>query len=135
MPSNWVIGEQPRLLNPAQLTRLEAQIVARLNVASVDLKTITRKDWEPLFRQLYRDVLANNTGRVEVFNGNYGLNRGLGSAFVVLAVLFAASLPHRWLAALVLIGAALIHLIRMQRFGLYFAREVFTGFLNLPAKS
>src|SRR5262249_32524865 len=109
-------------------------MAARLNVAGVDLKTSTTKDWEPLFRQLYRDVLVNNPGRVEVFNGNYGLNRGLGSAFVVLAALFAAAPPHRWLAALVLIGAALIHLIRMQRFGLHFAREVFTGFLNLPAK-
>src|SRR5262249_39574485 len=70
MPSNWVIGTSPRLLNREQIKLLQAQIAARLNIEGVNLETVTKKEWKPVFLQVYRDVLANNPGRVEIFNGN-----------------------------------------------------------------
>jgi hypothetical protein len=83
--------------------------------------------------QLYRDVLANNPGRIETFNGNYGLNRGLGAGLLALAALFGIVPPHRWTIALCLGTIALVYFVRMDRFGRYFAREVLTGFFNLPS--
>jgi hypothetical protein len=85
----------PHLLQRKQRQRLQPQIGVRLGIGGIDLAKITQKEWTPIFQQVYRDVLANNPGRVEVFNGNYGLNRGLGAALAGLAILFSAAPPHQ----------------------------------------
>jgi hypothetical protein len=134
MPSTWVVGSTPKILRPEQVEMLQERVRDRLEIRDCDIRKLTSKEWTPIFWQLYRDVLANAPGRVEVFNGNYGLNRGLCAALLSLAVVVLCFWPDRWRAAILCLIGAAIYLWRMHRFGVHFSREVFTGFILLPAK-
>jgi hypothetical protein len=97
-----------------------------------------QKKWRPITRQICTDVAKNGRpDRIDTFNGNYGLNRGLASACLVLAVV---ALAHTgwWIGAGLCAGAA-IYGYRAYRFGVRYARERFLQFLVLyetlgPAK-
>ena len=131
MPSNWFIQASQSLLTAEQCECVRRRFRERYRIEVPELQALDRKRWEPLFGQLYRDVLQFNPGRIETFNGNYGLNRGLATALLCLVpnILLAAP-PHRWFVvggAFVLAG---VYGYRMYRFGVYFAREVFFGFIS-----
>jgi hypothetical protein len=134
MPSNWVIHAESRLLTSQQITLLEKLIRARLRHDIPGVVGMERDTWNRIFQQLYRDVLAHGAGRTETLNGNYGLNRGLASASLVLAAAVLIFLPQKWFVTLVLFSVAAIYLYRTYRFGVHFAREVYTRFLLLPAQ-
>jgi uncharacterized membrane protein len=68
-------------------------------------------------------------GRIDTFNGNYGLNRGLASATAILAVVSATQ--SSWWIALALLAISGVFLYRAYRFGVYYARELFMQFLVL----
>jgi hypothetical protein len=109
-------------------------IRARLRHDIPGVVGMERDTWNRIFQQLYRDVLAHGAGRTETFNGNYGLNRGLASASLVLAAAVLIFLPQKWFVTLVLFSVAAVYLYRTYRFGVHFAREVYTRFLLLPAQ-
>lgn len=134
MPSQWPRDPERPLIGIEQrgvlLRKIEARIGTKLDPTTV----IAKADWRSLFHVIYRDVLASGTAaRVEVFNGSYGLNRGLAAASITLIPLVLHKAPdnaHWWVGAL-LISAA-VYSYRMFRFGVHFAREVFIRFLLLP---
>jgi hypothetical protein len=130
MPSNWVIGAKPRLLTSAQIQTLRTRLKSRCSL-DVDLATIGQADWDKCFQQLYRDALVNAPGRIEVFNGNYGLNRGLASALLVVLAVALAKCALDLQTGLIVGAMTALMLYRMHRFGRHFAREVLLGFLNL----
>lgn len=134
MPSNWVVGGSPRLLAPKQIEKLEAMVRSRLELQIPALAEMSRDDWHPISRQIYSDVERHgNAARLETFNGNYGLNRGLSAALVVLALLSMWVAPQWTLPPALLVGAA-IFLYRMHRFGVHYARELYSQFLLLPER-
>ena len=94
---------------------------------------MNRAAWNKTFQQLYRDVLGTKPGRSETFNGNYGLNRGLASATLALAIVVPFFIAKPWLASAALLAVSVVYLYRAYRFGVHFAREVVTRFLLLPA--
>ncbi len=134
MPSNWVVNPKRSFLTDEQTAQLEARLSSRLRLGSLKVRGMDRRSWNKVFQQLYRDVLVNRPGRVEIFNGNYGLNRGLASATVILAVVLALFEPAYWLWSIALLAAAMVYLYRAYRFGVHFAREVLTGFLLLSSE-
>ena len=130
MPSNWVVTKRRHsLLTDQQLDRLRDQLRTALNLEVADVRTLAVKDWKPIFHQIYRFVLANSAGRVETFNGNYGLNRGIATALLLLAVATLFSTVPIGFAAGFFV-ASWIYVYRMYRFGVHFAREVLMCFLN-----
>ncbi|MEY4767855.1 MAG: hypothetical protein RL637_494, partial [Pseudomonadota bacterium] len=134
MPSNWVIGSSPKLLTSSQITKIETLIPSRLGIILQPLSTLTEKDWFPIFRQIYSDVENNGkSNRADIFNGNYGLNRGLCSATLTLSIVFVIQSLNYWFVSFMLLEASLIYLYRMSRFGELYAREVYNQFLLLPA--
>lgn len=142
MPSNWVIGSEPKLLSPAQLVRLEHQIASRLQLSLSPLRDLDQTAWHPVFRQIYSDVERHGKhDRADAFNGNYGLNRGLCAAAICLAVVVLTKGLSEWPVALGLFAVAGLYLYRAHRFGVHYAREVFNQFLLLspsptkPAKT
>lgn len=137
MPSRWVTRDQPRLLTQEQVDRLRAKATARFEFEWPSPPGFPSSRWDRMFGQLYRDTLTRNPGRIEAFNGNYGLNRGLAAAALCIAIVAPISRPdfNGWMIAVVAVVAAVIYLYRMHRFAVHFATEVYFGFLNADAST
>jgi hypothetical protein len=88
-----------------------------------------------IVREIYSEVAAaGKAGRVDIFNGNYGLMRGLAAALVVtfiLAIVAAKSLTILCVVAVLL----LLALHRMNRYGRHYATELFVQYLAIRAKT
>ena len=83
MPTTWVIaGRTVDYLNPQQVEALPAKVEQILGwKLGKGLGEMTEKEWTPVVRSIYAAVqAAGRSGRVDVFNGNYGMLRGVGSA-------------------------------------------------------
>ena len=93
---------------------------------------MTRAEWFVVTRRMYAIVShAGRSGRIDIFNGNYGMFRGIAAAMLVL---IAASLvevgwehPRRYA---IFGGALILALLRMHRFGVHYARELFVQLLT-----
>ena len=135
MPSNWVINPNRSFLTDKQTALLESRLSSRLGLGEIKVQRMERSAWNKTFQQLYRDVLGTKPGRSETFNGNYGLNRGLASATLALAVVVPFSVAKPCLASAALLAISAVYFYRAYRFGVHFAREVVTRFLLLPAET
>jgi hypothetical protein len=94
-----------------------------------------RKQWFPISRQIYADVMSHGKpARIDSFDGNYTLNRGLAAAVLALVLISLAFSETDWRVALGLLPIALIYTYRMYRFGLSYANELYAQFLLLPAQ-
>ena len=134
MPSDWVRDSKQSLLAPAQVDRLRLLLRTRLHLNVPDsLSDVTGAAWYAITRQVYAAVsAAGRAQRIDTFNGNYGLNRGLFAASFVLAILVLTEEPVQVKLFLILSAVAVIAGIRMHRFAKHYARELFVQFLQLP---
>jgi hypothetical protein len=133
MPTSWVVGSRPRLLSPEQIVRLEVVVNKRLGLDVKTLRNFDGSAWLPISRQIDADVQTHvKASRIETFNGNYGLNRGLCAAMLVLAFGSLLVQPARWFVSLGLAAMSAIYLYRMHRFGVHYAGELYNQFLLLP---
>lgn len=134
MPSDWVRTEKHHLLSPDQVETLKGQLRPKLNLASdPDLASMEGRDWHALTRQVYAAVAAQGrSARVDTFNGNYALSRGLAAALITLAVVIAIKDINQWATLLLVVAGAGLAIYRTYRFGRYYARELFVQFLQLP---
>lgn len=130
MPSDWVVRDPAGLLSTDQVENLRTKIKTRLNITIDKMAGYDRKKWWPISRQVYADVAkSGKPDRIDTFNGNYGLNRGLASSCLVLVIV---ALTHsHWLTAVGLDIAACVYCYRAYRFGVYYARELYLQFLVL----
>ena len=133
MSTDWVVMHDDRILNTAQKGILLDKVKANLGIHLMKIAGLERKEWAPVFRQVYRYAMAATPGRIETFNGNYGLNRGLAAALIPLAAVNQFVPPQHYVVSACLVGAGLIYGYRMNRFGVHFAREVYLIFLNAKA--
>jgi|SRR3981081_3247434 hypothetical protein len=130
MPSDWVTCDPPSLFSPQQIENLRAKTGTRLSVTIEKMAGLDKNIWCPISRQIYADVAKNGKpDRIDTFNGNYGLNRGLASACLILVVVALAHMDLMIGAGLFL-GAA-IYSYRAYRFGVHYARELYLQFLVL----
>jgi hypothetical protein len=67
--------------------------------------------------------------RIDTFNGNYGLNRGLCSGFFALALV--AAVHAQWYVVIGFLVLAIVFAYRAYRFGVHYARELYLQFLVL----
>lgn len=136
-PTDWVRGKGPTYLSVEQTPALEERIKILYPAASA--KTIAERseqDWSGLTRQIYAIVQgAGRSQRVDIFNGNYGMFRGIATALIVclVAAFFSGRSSTTWM---ILFGAlTILALLRMNRFGVYYARELFVQFVSLDTNS
>lgn len=135
MPTDWVRNNPTRLLAESQAAVLPKAIAEQLKLPDVDLRAMSREQWYSITRQISAAVDAAGRGsRIQTLNGNYGLNRGLVAALLVVLVMALIAPPADW-AVFVGFGVAIgLALARMHRFGKHQARELFVQFLQLPAR-
>jgi hypothetical protein len=131
MPTDWVIKVKgTSLLSSAQIQALATKVTARLGIKIENIVGMDRKAWFPISRQIYADVAKNGKpDRIETFNGNYGLNRGLAAATLVLAAVSTVEGKGTIAAAFILV--AVVYGYRAFRFARYYAREMYVQFLVL----
>jgi len=135
MPSSWVRAPgKLRLLTAKQHEVMLKKINARHEIGLAALQGVPKAEWRGHFDQIYCDVRKNGTTpRLETMLGNYGLNRGLAAALLILLITAAFRKPAHEPWYLVALGVAFVgYTLRMARFGLYWAREVYLAFLLLP---
>jgi hypothetical protein len=128
-PSEWSVKPQTSIVSADQIEQLEVRLETRLGI-SKKIRGLDRAEWRPIARQIYVEVAQyGNAARIDTFNGNYGLCRGLCASVAVLAIVAAT---HRdWLVTAALCGLAVIYLYRAYRFGVHFGRELHLQFLLL----
>src|SRR5260370_19383790 len=96
-PSDWVVGEKSALLSPEQIDSLEQLIKQRLRLDIGAVRGMSRRQWYPISRQIYADVMSHGKpARIDSFDGNYTLNRGLAAALLALALLSLAYSETDW---------------------------------------
>jgi hypothetical protein len=137
MPTDWVTKSETTLISPQQRELVEKKLRSRLGIEVESIRGLDRKVWWPISRQLYSDVARHGKpDRIDTFNGNYGLNRGLASACFILAGVVATQ--QSWGPCMLLAGLTVVYAYRAYRFGVHYGRELYMQFLTLgdaPAKA
>ncbi len=134
MPSDWPRSRSHDLLAPQQTQALQAKVRENLKIECPnDLNTLDQKHWFSITRQIYAAVKkAGQAERIDIFNANYGMFRGIAASLVVVIIAAAFEVGKRiFPLSLGLVIAAGLALFRMHRFGVHYARELFVQFLNV----
>jgi hypothetical protein len=136
IPSDWVRTKPERLLAKQQLVGFQERMKEHPGFADFDVARATAAQWYSITRQIYAEVAgAGRAARIDVFNGNYSLNRGIAAALLVVAAVALVKAPINWfVVTCVTVGAGLATL-RMHRFAKHYARETYVQFLALARLS
>jgi hypothetical protein len=130
MPTDWIVKTEQPLLSAPQVDLVEQKVRSRLGVVIDNVRGLDTKVWFPISRQIYADVMKNGkVERIDAFNGNYGLNRGLAAATFVLACVSVVN--GKWGMMFGLLVVSAIFAYRAYRFGVHYARELYLQFLVL----
>jgi hypothetical protein len=85
MPSEWIILPDQKMLAPAQIALLEEKMRVLVGIAVEKISGMEMSAWRPIRRQIYVKVMRDGeTTRIDTFNANYGLTRGLACAMFAL---------------------------------------------------
>ncbi len=85
IPTDWLRSGKHDLVSIPQRDLLKTHICEILKSPAFEPQTNSPKEWHSITRQIHASVSAEGrSDRVDVFNGNYGLCRGLVAAFSVL---------------------------------------------------
>lgn len=120
------------LLSKRQLDRMQTKLrLAGMLDPAEELASVPEDDWQTLSREVYAFLGARKmTARIDTFNAEYGMNRGVASAFVALVILLAVETNWvHWRLMLLLLACAGLAVYRMERFWRYYAKELCTQFL------
>ena len=132
-PLTWIVKPGNSLLAAEQLASLEALIKQRLRLDIAEIQGMTSRQLLPIARQIYADVMAHGkSAKLDSFNGNYSLNRGLAAALLALVLLSLAFSEVDWRVVLGLLPVAVVYTYRMYRFSVSYAAELYSQFLLLP---
>lgn len=132
LPSDWVRSGKHDLISKQQKNQLGDKLAELTNIELPGgIHGLTQKAWYAITRQMYAVVrYAGRSSRIDVFNGYYGMFRGLAASLLV--VIGVSILQRGWAHPrfYIFFGIALIlALIRMHRFGVNYARELLVEFL------
>ena len=133
-PTDWIRRGKGNLVSEHQFKKLELDIPIKLNLKTKPfvIKEQTEANWFGITRQMYVAIgLANQNKRIDIFNAAYGLTRGLTSSLIVLSSLTFLKYGITYWITLILALLSVVMLIRMRRFGIHYARELFIQFLQL----
>lgn len=131
MPTSWAAKDKTTLLSADQLTRLDTCFARDFQCERSSL-TDGRGPMRELFVRIRKH---GKTERIDKFNRNYGLMRGIAVAFLAAAALILLKSPYLWREALSMLALCAVATYRMVRFGTHYAREVFVEYLSLDPNS
>ena len=131
MPTNWILTkDSERILSKDQQVLLKKAIIKKLKIKISDFKGIDGRTWGHITRQIFVYLnQANEPKRIIVFNGNYGLSRGLAVGFAFITI-YAAVYGAGVSIVLLMASCMLLSLYRMNLFAIHYAKELFSSFLE-----
>lgn len=95
------------------------------------LAALSREDRGTLARRIYTFVEARKRARrVDLFNAQYGMNRGIAAGFLLITLFLLQKGLAEWRVSTVLLACAALALFRMQRFSEYYSGELIRQFLG-----
>lgn len=123
-PTNWIARKpwhKRQLLNDEEAIK----VLEKLTKQYGDLKS---RDWGmTVYNYLFQ---KNKTVRIDIFNANYSLFRGMLVAFIVLSVMvWPLCTGYEWL----LLALSVLSLMRMYHFSVHYAKEIYRTYLNVEA--
>ena len=133
-PCDWIRIGRGDILAGAQFVVLPARIRQLLQLdCPDDLTTISEKDWRAISKQAYTVVRkAGRSERIDIFNGNYGMFRGIAASLIVILAAYLVDLERYNWRLIGAFGVMLgLSLLRMHRFGVHYSRELFLQFIGL----
>lgn len=135
-PTDWLRTKKHELIDPDQAARVEEKVSVMLGKQGFALQpSISRGAWYSITREVYAAVSAAGLSRrIDIFNGNYGLCRGIAAGLAVVAIWSVAVDWAAWQLHLATIGLFVLAVYRMHLFGVRYGREVFVQFLRGPNK-
>jgi hypothetical protein len=135
MPTQWIRQRKRDLLSDQQVDALFKAIPTKCGLGTIlKPEEMNPRQWHAVTRQVYAAVSAETrSARIDTFNGNYGLNRGLASALLVDLILIVITGNARWGTVTILLIASAAAMYRMHRFAVHYGRELFIQFLQLTA--
>lgn len=128
MPSAWAASSKTLLLSDDQLKRLDDRLQADF---SID-RTALAEGRSTIREIMVRIKRQGDVERIERFNRNYGLMRGVAAGLLVTGLLVLALEIESWRIAVVLGLSAGVATYRMVRFGIHYGREMYVEYLSLP---
>lgn len=131
-PTDWLRTNKHPLIDTKQLPKVEEY--ARKMLSGDDFKlneSIGEKGWYSITRQIYALVAAaGQAKRIDTFNANYGLCRGIAASLIVLLFINLICNFKEWQVHLILVVLCGLAIYRLYRFGVTYARELFVQFLQ-----
>lgn len=136
MPTDWVRTEKHNLIADSQRKLLQEHVRQILGNNTFEINSsLEAKHWYSITRQIYAIVSANNhSTRIDVFNGNYGLCRGIASSLLVLLFAVIFTNWQAWKVELIFVILLGMAIYRMNRFAVHYSRELFVQFLQIINK-
>jgi hypothetical protein len=135
-PTDRARSENGAVLSPREQKAVQEKLRTLAIIApSENISSLANSDWRSIARRIYTFVEARGmTRRIDLFNAQYGMNRGIAAALLMLVVMIALHCGFSvWKLELILVGCALLALYRMGRFSRYYATELFRQFLIAPS--
>lgn len=131
-PTDWLRTAPTKIVDAKQLPMIERQVQKMLSDDTFEMNIgLDTKGWYSITRQIYTCVSASNHAkRIDIFNANYGLCRGLAAAMMVLLLINILFNFKEWQMHIVLAILVGLAVYRFYRFGVIYARELFVQFLQ-----
>lgn len=131
-PTDWLRTNKHYLIDTKQLPKIENSVKKMLSDDDFKLnKSIDEKGWYSITRQIYALVVSTGQAkRIDTFNANYGLCRGLAAALLVLFFINLICNFKGWQIHVILSVLCGLAIYRFYRFGVIYARELFVQFLQ-----
>ncbi len=136
-PTDWIRSGKHDLIASSQRELLQNRVRQMMGNNLFELNaSLGVGQWYSIVRQIYAAVAAaDRAKRVDVFNGNYGLCRGIASSLLVILIAFTIMNWGAWKVMLILAVLFCVAIYRMHRFGVHYGRELFVQFLQLSGPS
>lgn len=132
-PTDWVRSKKHKLISEGQVLDVGKRLKTTLVEEKVStIHELSKNAWASITNEMYGSIKAAELdARAHIFNGNYGLMRGIAAALLLIMVIMLVNDPASWKVALFVLAGFILAMFRMHRFGRHYAREVFTSYLNI----
>jgi hypothetical protein len=131
-PTDRAHQSDGKILEAREIEALQEKLRNQRVIGQVEtLKDLAGKDWWAITKRVYVGLAAKGASRrIDIFNAQYGMNRGIAAGFVVLIVmlLFQSGIDG-WRIQMVLAGCTILSFYRMERFARHYTAELLRSYL------